>query len=333
MLDQQILDMMKVRGAIIPAQIAKDIHKDLMMTSAILSELSSKKKVKVSHLKIGGTPLYYLEGQEAQLQKFSDRLDPKEKTAFTLLSQQKIAREEELNPVMKFLMRKIKDFAIPLEVTYNNQTEIFWKWYLLPNDDAELMIKQKLGLLPRPKPASMMGEALTQKPIPPVMPKPQPRPAPRPVQRPMPVPVPKIIQRAPEQKPKPVEVSTPESVAAPDVAPQQSLAVLPEAPPSSLLGQMKSFFEGKQIKVVLYIPPQKKSEEECIIHIPTPVGMLAYLCVGHAKKTLGEAEITSAFAKGQLRKLPVLLLSKAKASKKVTERLEKDFKSITLSAF
>ena len=331
MLDQQILDMMKVRGPIIPAQIAKDIHKDLMMTSAILSELSSKKKVKVSHLKIGGTPLYYLEGQEAQLQKFSDRLDPKEKTAFTLLSQQKIAREEELNPVMKFLMRKIKDFAIPLEVTYNNQTEIFWKWYLLPNDDAELMIKQRLGLLPRPKPASMMGEALTQKPIPPVIPKPQPRPVPRPVQKPIPAPIPKVIQRIPEQKPKLVEVSAP--VSAPELAPQQSLAVLPEASPSSLLGQMKSFFEGKQIKVVLYITPQKKSEEECIIQIPTPVGMLVYLCIGYAKKTLGDAEITSAFAKGQLRKLPVLLLSKAKMSKKVMERLEKDFKSITPSTF
>ena len=42
-------------------------------------------------------------------------------------------------------LRQIRDFAIPLQVNYENKIEIFWKWYLIDNKGMELLIKNKLS--------------------------------------------------------------------------------------------------------------------------------------------------------------------------------------------
>ena len=38
-------------------------------------------------------------------------------------------------------LRNIKDFAFKLEVSVDNKSEIFWKWYLIDNNEAEKIIK------------------------------------------------------------------------------------------------------------------------------------------------------------------------------------------------
>jgi len=68
----QVLQLIRMKGPVIPANISKEINQNLLVSSAILAELSSKKDVKVSNLKIGGSPLYYLDGQESRLQEFSN---------------------------------------------------------------------------------------------------------------------------------------------------------------------------------------------------------------------------------------------------------------------
>jgi len=52
MVDQEyVLQLIRMKGPIIPSQISKEINQDIMMTSAILSELASKKLINVSNLK------------------------------------------------------------------------------------------------------------------------------------------------------------------------------------------------------------------------------------------------------------------------------------------
>ena len=94
--------------------------------------------------------MYYLQGQEEMLQKFIGSMNDKEKKAFDLLSQSKILRDAEQEPVVRVALREIKDFAIPLNVTHNNNKEMFWKWYLANNEEAEGLIKQKLQILEKP---------------------------------------------------------------------------------------------------------------------------------------------------------------------------------------
>lgn len=141
---EKIIQLIKQKGPVIPAQISKEIETNIMMASAYLSELSSDNLVKISNIKIGGSPLYYLPGQEHKLQDFANNLHEKEKKSYDLLKQKKVLRDLKLDSVSRVTLRQIKDFAIPLKVDYKDNSEIFWKWYLLSNKEAEELIKIKL---------------------------------------------------------------------------------------------------------------------------------------------------------------------------------------------
>ena len=95
--------------------------------------------------------MYYLPGQEAMLEKFAVNLNEKEKRAFDLLSEQKILKDTEQTPLMRVTLREIKDFAVPIYVTYNDSKEMFWKWHTASDADVEKLIKTKLDIKEEPK--------------------------------------------------------------------------------------------------------------------------------------------------------------------------------------
>src|SRR3989338_7615386 len=146
----KILEFVKAKGPVLPVQVSKEIGTDILMASAHLAELTASSKLKISTIKVGSSPLYYLPGQEEMLQKYTTNMNDKEKKAFDLLNQNKILRDAEQEPVIRVALREIKDFAIPLNVNYNNNKEIFWKWYLINNEEAERIIKDKLQILEKP---------------------------------------------------------------------------------------------------------------------------------------------------------------------------------------
>jgi myosin heavy subunit len=137
----KILQIVQTKGPLLPATIGKECSIDSLMAAAYLSELVSNKKIMLSHLKVGGSPLYYTNGQEARLQDYKNNLNEKDQQAFDSLKKEKVLRDSKLSPLMRVSMRTIKDFAVPLKV---NKTEIFWKWYLVPNEEALKLITQIL---------------------------------------------------------------------------------------------------------------------------------------------------------------------------------------------
>ena len=140
-INERILELVKERGPILPVQISKEINDNILMTSARLSELLSNKQIKISYVKIGGSPLYYVQGQESKLQAYANNLVAKEKEAYELLKQNKILRDSIQEPAIRVALRQIKDFAVPLQVTFENTNEIFWKWYLTDNKEVEFILK------------------------------------------------------------------------------------------------------------------------------------------------------------------------------------------------
>lgn len=139
---EKILGFIKEKGPVLPVEVAKHIGSNILMASAYLSELSSNGRVKISNVKVGGgSPLYYISGQEAQLQGFADNLHEKEKRAYDLLLQKRVLKDSEVEPVIRVALRAIKDYAVPLEVNFKGSSTIFWRWYLLSNKDAEEMIR------------------------------------------------------------------------------------------------------------------------------------------------------------------------------------------------
>ena len=144
-INEKILTLVKEKGPVVPVQIAKDINQNILMTSARLSELLSNKQVMISYIKIGSSPLYYVTGQEIKLQEYANNLADREKEAYDLIRNNKILRDFTQEPSIRVALRQIKDFAIPLQVKYENKNEIFWRWYLSDNKEAESLIKEILS--------------------------------------------------------------------------------------------------------------------------------------------------------------------------------------------
>jgi len=140
-INERVLNIVKEKGPLLPVQIAKEINDNILMTSARLSELLSNKRIKISKIKVGGSPLYYFQGQENKLQEYSHNLVEKEKQAYEILKKNKLLKDSEQEPAIRVALRQIKDFSIPLQVTYQNKKEIFWKWYLIGNSEAESILK------------------------------------------------------------------------------------------------------------------------------------------------------------------------------------------------
>jgi len=292
---QKIIELIKTKGPVIPAQISKEINSDILMSSAHLSELSSEGKVKISNIKIGGTPLYYLPGQEASLQNFSSNLHEKAIKAFELLKEKKILRDTKLDPVTRVALREIKDFAIPLQVTYQDNKEIFWKWHMLGKEEAESLIKS----------------ALTKKDVlkkeKEIKPETEKEPLKKTIEEKKPAVKKETIKKEPLKQ---REIKTDKT--------------------SHFLEEINSYFNNSKITIKNKKIIRKNSEVDFILEVPSTIGALEYYCKAKNKKRVNDSDLSSAYAQGQLKKLPVLFLTKGELTKKAKEISEKEFRQIKI---
>ncbi len=135
---KKIIRILENKGPSLPIQIAKEIGMSSLFVSAFLSELASEKRIKISHLKVGGSPLYFLAGQEQALEKFHKFLHSKESEAFLLLKEKKVLKDSEQTPTTRVALRSIRDFAIG----FKKQDEIFWRYMLVPESEIAKLSKK-----------------------------------------------------------------------------------------------------------------------------------------------------------------------------------------------
>lgn len=150
----QILEIVKSEGPVLPVAISRKLGSDTYFAGAILSELVGSKDIKITSAKIGGSPLYYVNGQEGKLDKLYSFLPDREKEAYELLRTRQVLRDRECDPAIRVALRTVKDFAFPLEIN----GELYWKWYLTSEDDAK-------GLIGDVKKVEMAKKVETQKPL------------------------------------------------------------------------------------------------------------------------------------------------------------------------
>jgi hypothetical protein len=143
---EEILNIVKRNGPLLPSYLAKEINTNILFASAILSELVDKKHLVLTSVKRGGSPFYYIKGQEAKLEALSEFLGAKPKEIFNLLKEKKVIRDKTALPWQRVALREINDFAIPLNVGVSGEYEIFWKYFLANNEETKLLIKENLGI-------------------------------------------------------------------------------------------------------------------------------------------------------------------------------------------
>lgn len=134
---EKILSVLRRRGPSLPVHVSGETGMSALFASAFLSELFSEKKIKISNMKVGNSPLYFLPEQGPLLEKFSEHLKNRERDAFELLKEKKFLKDSEQQPVIRVALRSIRDFAIP----FKKNEEIFWRYFTVP--ESEFKSKEK----------------------------------------------------------------------------------------------------------------------------------------------------------------------------------------------
>lgn len=304
----QVLDIIKQKGPSIPSDISHTIGQNIMITSAILSELSSKSKVIISNVKIGGSPLYYIAGQEELLQKFSTYLHEKENKAFEMLKEKKVVEDTAQDPVIRVALRNIKDFAKPIQVSVGDETKLFWKWYLISNEQASEYIGPLIGVKQEPKPDPVVQE------------KPE---------------IKQEIKQEPEKQEAPKEEVKYEESKKEERSAEQ--AIIKEKPAKSspsgqddFLDEIKGYFAHNNISVKEIKVIKKNKEVDFVISMSTPVGDMDYFVKAKSSKRVAENDLSACFARAQIKKLPAILLITGDLTKKTKELHQEEFASVII---
>jgi len=290
MTDQdKILQFLRMNGPSLPSKIGKLLGTDLLLASAHLSDLISQGKVKVSSLKIGGSPLYYIPGQEQQLSSFAaGNMNPKDVAVLHSLQDKQLLREAQLPLLDKVALRSLKDFAIPLQVTVDGQKELFWKWHLCSAQEANDILSAYFA------------------PAPPEM-----------------KPVAEILPPSPLEAP----LSLQKTLAEPPILETEERKAL--KPRSKYKKQEEEFFPlveemCKKLKISIEQKEtlRKNAELELVLKVPSAVGTMTYFCKAKNKAKCDEKDLSAAYMQAQIKKLPLLLLHTGELTKKAQEMLE-----------
>lgn len=351
----KILQLVQIRGPILPTDMRKDLNLDSLFIGAYLSELVKEGKLKLSRAKIGGSPVYYCDGQESKLPMLEPYLNEKERRACQALKKSSVLRDSELTPVMKVAMREIKDFAVPLKV---NKREIFWRYYLVPQEEAIDMIKsiltkeeEKLKRVEEPR--VVLDEKKEEKPEEKKkIPKKVIKKVKRRVKKLEKTKVPekelkkaveKVQKRAIEKKAaekieevkkereKPIAYKQellPEEIVSLQRGEKIKEEIKVEEIKDPFLDNIKGFCDKKRIIIIDVKIVKPKKEIELIVEVPTVVGNVTYFAYAKDKKRCNEGDLSTAMIKAQSKSLPTLFLTPGDVTKKAQAMVRNEFKQL-----
>ncbi len=300
------------KGPILPAQISELVSADTMLIGALLSDLVSSKRILITKQQWSGSPLYYIEEQKEQIQKLFEKMNEKDKHAFTLLQEQKVLQDSTQTPLLRTCLRSIKDFAIPLKVKTPNGEELFWKWYLLDNAQVIPLLKERF-----------FPKTQTETPIVPTKVSAQD--------------VPKVEKTTVQPTITPTsteEIETPKSI------PTKTPTAVTTSTAGSLLPYKDEFFEKfvaftqtNDIRILQVDSIRKETEFDVTLELSTPLTTLVVYAKIKNKKKSTDADLSQAFVKGSLQKLPIFYIHTGELTKKAKELLETDFQSVSVYTF
>jgi len=293
-LRNKVLMFVRQQGPLLPVTISQGLSLNTIMVGAMLSELIAHKLVKITSCKIGSSPLYYVPGQENKLTKIRDYLSQKPKQIFDILKENKILRDSELEPWQRVAVREIKDFAHQLDVTIEESTEVFWKWYMLNDEETNKLISKHLN--PKEQVEEIKEEVKEE--------------------------IKEIVKEEvkeeriepPKQeivKEEPKEIKKPK---------QTTLTKEIKIVESPLRTKALNLFSQSNIELLEELV-SKKTECSFKIKFNSLIGSLTFLAIAKKKAKLNEDDVHIAHSMGIHEKLPVLLLAKDIA-KKAQQTLE-----------
>lgn len=291
---------------LLPNTVAKALNTNGILAGAMLSEMVAKGLLKTSALKVGGSPLYYLPGKEEQLLSYSNYLNEKDKRTLALLQELKVIREKDCEPLVRVSLSLIKDFSKPLLVEYNGIQETFYKYFLVNDEEAKQLIKSQLEPTQEVKKETLKEVKEIKKEV-----KEE-----------------KIREAKQEVKQETKEIKEEKKE---EIVPlKKEKAHKIEAPAGDFWEQLLAHFSKHNITIQEHTVVKKKTDFDLIVEIPSPVGKLTYYCKARSKKKLTDADVSSAYVTGQIKKLPTIFITDGELNKKAQE-LASQLKGLTIT--
>ncbi|MBI3033499.1 hypothetical protein HYY69_08555 [Candidatus Woesearchaeota archaeon] len=305
MVDREaVYQLVKLQGPLIPSQITSQLKSNTILIGAFLSELHSHDRVCLTHLKRGGSPYYYIKEQLDKLQTLCADLNEKDRRTFDVLKEKKLLEDTEVEPLTRVSLRNIKDFAVPIQATIYGQERLFWKWYLLSNEEVHTILEQRFQpIIEKKEPVAPQKQAVVKK------------------QTPRKIKQEKLTNTVPEV----VETSSTPSLPQ-EVSLQHNLEH--DLVQDPFLEKICTFFKKNNIYIVTYTILQKKRDIEFVITVPSPVGGVEYYCRARSKKNNNENDLAMVYVVGESKKLPVLYITTGEITKKALNQLPVMFKNL-----
>ena len=285
-----IVTTISTKGPSLPIHVARAASLSLLFASAFLSELYREKRVKMSSMKVGSSPLYFIEGQEPQLENFIEHLNHKEREAFLLLKKERVLDDELQVPAIRVALREIKDFAIPVQVRIKDVPKLFWKYYLLKEDELRSSLQNVL--YPELEAEKSKKEEKIEEP--------------------------KLKEEIKDTTPEVKETREIENKE--ETKKPEKKKKVKEAKPQvfAFTEKIKSFLAGKDMEL-LELKEEKKKEMHARISLNAPFGKQEFYLIAKDKKKISEEDIIHALHKAQLEKMPALILAPGEIDKKSQE--------------
>ncbi|MBS3149749.1 hypothetical protein J4455_03615 [Candidatus Woesearchaeota archaeon] len=280
-------------GPLIPIQISKELSTNLIFAGAILSELVSRKSILITNVKKGGSPFYYVRGQEEKLQNLSINLGAREKEIYNSIKDNLVLMDNDLEPWQRVAIREIKDYAVKIDYSLNEINYVFWRWYLLNEQNAIELIKEGLPLEVEPKVENkeeILNEVLVNDDKE------------------------KIVEEVKIEEPKIEEV-------------------VEEKIEENLNQKILNYFKDSNIKLLGSHIVRKNSETNYEIEISSDIGALKYLAKLKIKKLINDKDLNNALNEGINLGMPVILFSNGMLNKKGREFLAKKSTYIMFKQF
>ena len=350
-LKEDILSYVSNRGPLLPSTVAKEFKGTNLFISALLSELVTNKKIKLSKAKIGGSPLYYCEHQKDRLYALlKDHAGKKQKEALDLLFEKKVLRDRDCLPFERVAFREMIDFARPVRLIINETEELFWRWYMLADSDAkdliEVILEDLYGLkeekkkeveeieVPEPPKVEVKEEAKVEvKEEAKVEVKEEVKVE---VKEEAKVEVKEDVEKEVPEEEEVVEVKVKKKVKKKvvkkkkvEVEKQKKLKKENEevdeiVKDKDLLETLNKYMASNGIEIIRTLVIKNNREINMIVKVPSQAGDLKYFVKARKRKRLNEGDLLLAFTESQTLKLPILYFSNAELSKKTQDYIKKN---------
>lgn len=339
---EKILEAMQ-DGPTLPIKISRKVGGDTMIIGAMLSTLISTGDVCISSLKIGGSPLYYLPGQEERLEEFIDHLNDKDQRTFKLLKDKKILQDSAQDPLTRVSLKTLRDFARQIEIDFEGRKEIFWRFYTYDKEEAlnegkrillsnkasiqipkeEMVVQEpeesmtKTAYVPVDKIPAEVSETIEAKDI-----KRHKREHKRHAK---PEHISETIEKISDEKQS--VVAAPISGTKPSTGEKIEKVQASDEPRPGFYDQIKSHAHKLNLDI---ISKEKVKKTEYVLILKNHETNEYIYCIAKDKRIVNEGDLSTAFVFSHNKKMPCLFMTTGMLNKKAEQMTQKEFKDMRI---